>query len=103
VRNSSSPGNRLSPNAMQSGASPLAVNARAPALPNTGFLREWQILGDPIRGHLPLIPISRSSWWNGVRTGRYPPPLKLGPKMTVWRVEDIRALIDRIAAGAVNT
>lgn len=41
-----------------------------------------------------LIPISRSAWWEGCRTGRYPKPVKLGPRTTVWRVEDIRAFIE---------
>nr|WP_238182827.1 AlpA family phage regulatory protein [Methylobacterium trifolii] len=41
------------------------------------------------------IPISKSTWWAGVRSGRFPAPLKLGPKTTVWRAEDIRALVER--------
>lgn len=41
-----------------------------------------------------LIPISRSAWWEGCRTGRYPKPVKLGPRTTVWRAEDIRAFIE---------
>lgn len=40
-----------------------------------------------------LLPISRSTWLNGVRSGKFPKPVKLGPRTTVWRVEDIRALI----------
>jgi prophage regulatory protein len=70
---------------------------RAQDLPSTGFLRLVQIIGDsraepPIP---PIIPISRSSWWAGVKSGRYPAPVKLGPRTTAWRVEDIRALIAR--------
>jgi len=66
-----------------------------PQLPETGFLRLPQILGDaravpPIPA---LIPVKRTSWWAGVKTGRYPKPVKLGPRMTAWRVEDIRAFI----------
>ncbi|HXD35423.1 MAG TPA: AlpA family phage regulatory protein, partial [Rhodanobacter sp.] len=37
------------------------------------------------------------TWWNGVRSGRFPKPVKLGPRTTAWRVEDIRALIDGAA------
>lgn len=40
-----------------------------------------------------LLPISRSTWLNGVRSGKFPKPVKLGPRTTVWRVEDIRTLI----------
>jgi prophage regulatory protein len=41
------------------------------------------------------LPISRSSWWAGVASGRYPKPVKLGPRITAWRTEDIRKLIER--------
>ncbi len=52
----------------------------------TGFLRLPQVLA--------LIPVGRSSWWRGCKTGRYPKPIKIGPRTTVWRAEDIRALIE---------
>jgi predicted DNA-binding transcriptional regulator AlpA len=42
-----------------------------------------------------VIPVSPSTWWDGVKKGRFPQPVKLGPKITAWRVEDIRALIER--------
>ena len=65
------------------------------SLPEDGFLRLRQIIGDqkatpPI---LPLIPVSRSSWWKGVKCGLYPAPVKLGPRTTAWRAKDIRNLI----------
>ena len=59
-----------------------------PILPETGFVRLPQVLA--------LIPISRSAWWAGIRAGKYPAGLKLGRKTTVWRAEDIRALIERV-------
>ncbi len=59
----------------------------SPSLPEIGYLRLPQVLS--------LIPVSKSTWWVGVRTGRYPQPVKLGPRITAWRVEDIRALIER--------
>ena len=59
----------------------------------TGFYRLWQILGDKQRGVEPIIPISRSAWWVGIRTGKYPKGIKLGKKTTVWRKEDVLALI----------
>ncbi len=55
-------------------------------LPAVGFTRLTTILT--------LIPVSPSSWWQGVKDGRYPPAVKLGPRTTAWRVEDIRALIE---------
>lgn len=57
-------------------------------IPSCGFLRLHQIME--------LIPISRSAWWEGCRTGRYPKPVKLGPRTTVWRAEDIRAFIENV-------
>lgn len=41
-----------------------------------------------------LIPISASSWWAGVKSGRFPAPVKLGPRITAWKSEDIRKLIE---------
>ena len=62
------------------------MNQPRPALPETGFVRLPQILS--------LIPISRSAWWAGIREGKLPKGIKLGTKTTVWRAEDIRALIN---------
>jgi predicted DNA-binding transcriptional regulator AlpA len=59
-------------------------------LPVTGFLRLASILAP--RGP---IPVSKSTWWAGVKTGRFPKPVKLGPRITAWRVEDIRTLIEQ--------
>lgn len=61
-------------------------------LPETGYLRLRQIIGDPkATPPIPAIfPISKSSWWEGVRTGKFPAPVKLGPRTTAWRVEAIR-------------
>ena len=63
------------------------------ALPETGFVRLSSILAP--RGP---IPVSKSTWWAGVKSGRYPKPVKLGPRITAWRIEDIRALIKSGAA-----
>jgi predicted DNA-binding transcriptional regulator AlpA len=74
----------------------------ASPLPEVGYLRLSQLLGKPPAGDDPgvpaIYPVSKSTWWQGVRTGRYPKPVKLGERITAWRVEDIRALIERGAA-----
>lgn len=64
-------------------------------LPETGFLRLPQIIGNgKAEPRIPaLIPIKKTCWWEGVKSGRFPKPVKLGPRITAWRVEDIRALI----------
>lgn len=65
-------------------------------LPETGFLRLSQIIGNP---HAtppipPIIPVKKSCWWLGVKSGRFPKPVKIGNgRGSFWRVEDIRALI----------
>lgn len=64
----------------------------------TGFFRINQIIGDkksepPIPA---LIPISRSSFWAGVKSGIYPAPVKLGARCTAWRVEEIYAYIESV-------
>ncbi len=66
------------------------------SLPETGFVRLPIILGNPKANPPvpPIIPIGRSAWWAGVKAGRFPQPIKLGPRTTCWRAEDIRALID---------
>lgn len=64
-------------------------------LPETGFLRLPQIIGDPkAKPPIPaIIPVKKSCWWDGIKSGRFPKPVKLSRRVTAWRVEDIRALI----------
>lgn len=42
---------------------------------------------------LALFPVGRSTWWAGVRDGKYPAPIKLGPRTTAWLRADIEMLI----------
>ncbi|MDO9048995.1 MAG: AlpA family phage regulatory protein [Methylobacter sp.] len=67
-------------------------------LPQTGFVRIWQIVGNKKTNTPGLIPISRTSFLNGVKSGKYPKPVKLGERTTAWRVSDIRALIEQMGA-----
>lgn len=74
-----------------------------PMLPESGYLRLTQIIGRSAgKGRSaipPIIPVSRSTWWAGVKSGRYPQPTRtLGVRITAWRVEDVRSLIDRCTA-----
>ena len=55
-------------------------------LPENGYVRIKQVLT--------LIPVSKSTWWAGVKSGRFPKPVKLGERITVWRSEDIRSFIN---------
>jgi prophage regulatory protein len=56
-------------------------------LPETGYLRLPDVLY--------FFPISKSAWWAGIKSGLYPPGVKLSKRITAWRAEDIRALIQR--------
>jgi predicted DNA-binding transcriptional regulator AlpA len=65
-------------------------------LPSTGYMRLSQIIGNPkaVPPIPAIIPVSKSHWWAGVKSGRYPQPVRtLGERVTAWRVEDILALI----------
>ena len=57
-------------------------------LPETGYIR--------LREVLRLIPVGKTTWWEGVKSGRFPKAIKLGPRTTAWRAEDIRVLIDTL-------
>ncbi len=54
-------------------------------LPETGYVRLSTILK--------IIPVSKSTWWAGVKDGRFPKSVKLSPKITAWCVDDIRELM----------
>lgn len=60
-----------------------------------GFLRLPQIIGDPeaVPPIPAIIPIKKSTWWAGVKSGRFPAGVKMGARITMWKVEDIRALV----------
>jgi len=64
---------------------------------HNGFLRLRHILGDPKANPpiLPIIPVAKSTWWAGVKTGRFPKPVKIGGA-TAWKAADIAKLIDRL-------
>jgi len=57
------------------------------SLPQTGFVRLPVILK--------IFPIGKSTWWQGVKDGKYPKPVKLSDRITAWKVEDIKSLIDQ--------
>lgn len=58
-------------------------------LPNEGLLRISQVLK--------FVPVSRACWWKKVKEGIFPKPIKLSERVTVWRVSDIRTLIEKEA------
>lgn len=58
-------------------------------LPQTGFVRLPQILA--------VIPVGKSTWYAGVKSGKYPRPVKIGANTSCWRAEDIHALIAKLS------
>ena len=63
-------------------------------LPPEGFVRLPQVTY--------VLGISRSTLWDGIREGKFPKPIKLGSRTTVWNVEDIRAFIKEKSSQAGN-
>lgn len=63
-------------------------------LPESGFVRISTILQ--------YFPVSESAWWAGVREGRFPQPVKLGPMTTAWRAEDIWRLFEQVERKEAN-
>jgi prophage regulatory protein len=47
-----------------------------------------------IRQVLEIIPVSKSTWWQGVKDKKFPAPIKLGPRTTCWYESDIQRLLD---------
>jgi predicted DNA-binding transcriptional regulator AlpA len=63
---------------------------RAAPIPREALLRLWQVLQ--------LVPISASTWWAGVNLGRFPQPIHLGRRTTVWRAAEVFDAIDCLVA-----
>ena len=59
-------------------------------IPNEGYMRLPAVLS--------VFPVSKSTWWAGISAGRFPKGVKLGPRITAWKVEDIRKLIESLEA-----
>ena len=55
------------------------------------------VIGDKKQGIPPIIPVSRSVWYAGVKSGRYPKPVQLSEKTVAWRSVDIERVIDGMA------
>ncbi len=68
--------------------STIPQNNVAASLPEVGFLR----LSDVLK----IIPVAKTAWYQGVKEGRFPAPVKLTKRASGYRVGDIRALIARL-------
>jgi len=57
-------------------------------MPATGYMRQSQLIPA-------IFPFSSATLWRKVKAGTFPKPIKLAPRITAWRVEDIRELLQR--------
>lgn len=70
----------------------MSTAQTAPTLPTTGFLR----LNDVLK----FIPVKKTRWYKGLKTGEFPQPIQISPRVKAYRAEDIRALISRLGSQA---
>lgn len=59
------------------------------------LLRLWDVIGDRRAGLPGIIPVSRTTWYDGVKRGIYPAPLKLSARVSAWRASEIYALTQK--------
>lgn len=59
-------------------------------LPETGYIRQAQLVGNKGKGIIGVIPFSPATLWRKVGTGEFPAPVKLSAGVTAWKVEDVR-------------
>lgn len=52
---------------------------------------------------LAIIPVSRATWYDGIKKGRFPAPVKLGPRVSLWRRSEIELLIASLSTSTVST
>lgn len=68
-----------------------------PFIPNhelVALLRLVQILGNPKSGIPGIIPVSKSTWWAGVASGKFPKPIRISRRCVAWRASDINDLVE---------
>ena len=80
----SMPGSAAAAKPLHATESGAAINSPA-CLPDTGFLRQRQVLA--------FVPTSKSTLWRRVRARSFPGPVKLSARVTAWRAEDVRRWI----------
>lgn len=72
----------------------MKQNQESAARKRRGFLRLPQVLE--------IFPVSKSTWWKGIKEGRFPKPVKLTERTSAWLLDDIEALCDRMAPSGVE-
>ena len=73
-----------------------AVKATIPpsnfdAMPDGAYIREAQLVPSPKRPGIPVpLPFSAPTLWRKVREGTFPAPVRLSPRVTCWKVGEVR-------------
>lgn len=75
------------PSKAKSARKKLKSSAGLTNLPQSGFIRQAQLVPG-------VIPFSPATLWRKVKSGSFPSPVKLSKRITVWRVEDVRAWME---------
>lgn len=69
------------------------------SLPAEGYARQWQLVGPAGKKASKttprILPFSSSTLWRMVKSGDFPAPVKLSERVTAWRVEDVRAWMEK--------
>lgn len=71
------------------------MSPKKPRAPGHRYVRVVEILGDAKQGIKPLLPMSRSMWWEWVRLGKAPQPIRFGCRCSVWKLSDVLGFIER--------
>jgi predicted DNA-binding transcriptional regulator AlpA len=66
------------------------------------YLRASDIVRNRNTGQTGVLSISAATWWDWVKRGKAPQPIKLSPGVTVWRLADVMAFAESLAAGGVR-
>lgn len=65
-------------------------------LPAEGYVREWHLVGSAKRGIVGVLPFGRTTFRQKIKDGQAPAPVKLGARISAWKVDDIRAYLDEL-------
>jgi predicted DNA-binding transcriptional regulator AlpA len=70
----------------------VRAKRRAVAAAQTSYVSPQALLRLPTV--LKLYPVGKTTWWNGVRSGKFPSPVRLGERLVAWKATDILALVE---------
>jgi prophage regulatory protein len=73
------------------------MNTLSNNIPDDAWLRLPHIVGDKKQGIAPLLPVSRSTWLNGVRDEIYPKGTLISKRLRAWRGKDVKAVLAKMS------